>query len=103
MEIRFASDNSLIATLLDTTYDFTSDVEVSYATLNGGSNPTWTTENIGEYYFKILLSQGDLVGDVEDREYFDVVNVGERTFEAIDTTKEIEIIDLTTELEVIQL
>jgi len=71
MEIRDASDDSLIATLLNTTYNFLADVEVSYATLNSGTNPTWdTTGNIGNFYFKITLSHVDLEGDTEDTEYF---------------------------------
>jgi len=82
MELRLASDDSLIVVLRSTTYDFIADTEVSYATLNGGSNPIWDTTGHGgappdgtEYYFKITLSHAGLSGDLEDREYFNVLNI----------------------------
>lgn len=104
MEIRKASDDSIVAILLDTTYDFLADVEVSYETLNGGSNPTWdTAANIDEFYFRILLSHTDLEGDKEDKEYF-YAGLAELEPELIELLDEMEIIEMDEEdLELIEI
>lgn len=82
MEIRLATDNSLIATLLDTTYNFVAGIEVSFATLNGGTNPIWDTTGQGsvppngtEYYFLLTLSHANLSGDLTREQYFNVLTI----------------------------
>lgn len=98
MEIRRTSDDFIMKTLLNTTYDFVTDVEVSYETLNGGSNPTWSTAaNIGEFYFKILLSHIDLEGDKEDRESFYAGLIDEYEPELIELFDEMQLIEIEDE------
>lgn len=70
VEIR-TSAGVLIATLVDTTYNFTTS-EVLLNTINGGVDPTWTITAVEEYYLRLYLTNALLIGNKEDKEYFTV-------------------------------
>ena len=73
--VRKVSDDSLIATLLDTTYDFsTPDVYVSWATLNGGSAPSWSVSSEAEFYVRVHVTHSAFGSTIASTQQFIAAN-----------------------------